>query len=103
MFLINDLNLGLSLFQGQTQENKIVVSKLIGRFTVKGCFCWWYELWSKLSCSHYFQSFLSFNFILLVNDTNFSVFFLLHSLIALRVYTFYASFYFFKNYQEEQK
>ena len=75
MFLINDLNLGLSLFQGQTQENKIVVSKLIGRFTVKGCFCWWYELWSKLSCSHYFQSFLSFNFILLVNDTNFSVFF----------------------------
>ena len=57
MFLINDLNLGLSLFQGHTQENKIVVSKLIGRFTVKGCFSRWYELWLELSCSRYFQLF----------------------------------------------
>lgn len=57
MFLINDLNLGLSLFQGQTQENEIVVSKLIGKFTVKGCFCRWCELWSELSCSRYFHLF----------------------------------------------
>ena len=104
MFLINDLNLGLSLFQGQTQENEIVVSKLIGKFTVKGCFCRWCELWSELSCSRYFHLFFFVCFILLVNDTNFSfLFFLLHTLIAFRFHTFYAWLYLFQKLPRRTK